>query len=454
MRTIILATCVALAGCPGGASKDDTSNTKNAGDTGTGTTDHRADPKAPDGDQARAWNELVLSMAQAEDKFLTLKGLRTATMMHLAMHDALNAVEPRFAHYAYTGDAKGADPGVAAAQAAFDVAVSQYAKPEQVQRLEQERDKWLATATGEGARTKAIEVGKAAAAAILAKREGDGWNTEVAYTFQPMAPGVYAEFREHSGTPKGFIFGAAWAKARPFALEKADQFRAPPPPAINSPEYTEAYNEVKELGRDKSTKRTADQTHLANWWKDFAENSINRLGRQITAAEKLDLWKTTRFFALINMSLYDGYVSIFENKYHYNHWRPYTAIRWAAKDKNPKTKPDPKWDNTHHHTYPFPSYPSAHGTACAAMFTVYADFFGDDYELTMTTSEVNQGGPFSPMMKMDPPTRSFKSFSEAAMECAMSRVYLGIHFRYDSIEGNKLGKKVGAYVLANYLAPR
>jgi hypothetical protein len=267
-----------------------------------------------------------------------------------------------------------------------------------------------------------------------------------------MAPGVYAEFPDHSGTPQGFIFGAAWAKARPFALENPGQFRVPPPPAIESAGYTSAYDEVKELGWDKSTTRTKDQTHLANWWKDFCDNSINRLARQITAKEELDLWATTRFFALIDMSLYDAYVGVFENKFHYNHWRPYTAIRWAANDGNPDTKPDPNWDNAHHHTYAFPSYPSAHGAACAAMFSVYEDFFGEQYAFAMTTEAVNQGGPFSPMMTLDPPTRSFTSFDQAAMECAMSRVYLGIHFKYDSIEGNELGKKVGAYVLNHYLA--
>jgi hypothetical protein len=267
-----------------------------------------------------------------------------------------------------------------------------------------------------------------------------------------MGPGVYAEFREHSGTPEGFVFGAAWGKARPFALGPGP-LRVPPPPEVGSAEYARAFAEVKDLGRDESTSRTTDQTHLALWWKDFCESSLNRLGRQITAREGLDLWQTTRFFALLNMSLYDGYVTVFENKFHYNHWRPYSAIRWAANDGNPDTLPDPDWDNTHHHTYAFPSYPSAHGTACAAMFSVYESVFGESYAFTMTTEEVNEGGPFSPTMKMHPPTRSFTSFEEAALECAMSRVYLGIHFKYDSLAGNELGRKIGEHVVARHLTP-
>ena len=446
---IILSICVAFVGCT-----NSSSNTNNTGKSGQGSKMAKSEGmNSPGADQVRAWNALVLATAQAEDKFLTLKGLRTATMMHVAMHDALNAIEPKYAHYTYKGEGKGADPMAAIAQAAYEVASSQFTKPEQKQKLDAELSKWLGMAKDEAAKTKGVEIGKAAAMAILKKRESDGWNTQVEYKWHPMAPGVYAEFNEHSGTPKGFIFGAAWAKAMPFALEKPGQFRAPPPPDIKSAEYTKAYDEVKEVGWDKSTTRTKDQTHLANWWKDFCENSINRLGRHITTKEKLGFPETVRFFALINISLYDAYVSIFENKFHYNHWRPYTAIRWAKNDENPDTKPDPKWDNTHHHTYAFPSYPSAHGTACAAMFSVYESYFGENYKFTMTTKEVNKGGPFSPMMAMDPPTRSFNSFDEAAMECAMSRVYLGIHFRYDSVEGNKFGKKVGEYVLSNYLKP-
>ena len=97
-----------------------------------------------------------------------------------------------------------------------------------------------------------------------------------------MAPGVYAEFNEHSGTPEGFIFGAGWARAKGFALLKPDQFRSPAPPAITSDAYADAYNEVRELGQYKSKVRTDDQTHQALWWKDFAENSLNRLARDLS----------------------------------------------------------------------------------------------------------------------------------------------------------------------------
>ena len=105
--------------------------------------------------------------------------------------------------------------------------------------------------------------------------------------------------------------------------------------------------------------------------------------------------EAVRLFALLNMSIFDAYVSSFYNKFLYNHWRPYTAIRWAEHDGNSDTEPELTWSNTHHHTYAFPSYPSAHGTACGAAMTVIADTFGDKMAFDMTTEQVDIGGPFS-----------------------------------------------------------
>ena len=401
-------------------------------------------------DMAIAWNERVLAIAEAEDHFLTLKGVRTAAMMHAAMHDALNAVHRRYQPYVYAIDTPRANSVAAAAQAAYEVAVSQY--PGKRADLDAELQLWLAS-IGADRRDldPGIALGREAATAVLRQREGDGWDTVAEYQFHPMGPGVYAEFAEHSGTPTGFVFGAGWAAARPFILNRPDQFRSPPPPEIASDAYTAAFDEVKDIGRFQSASRSADQTHLALWWKDFAENSHNRLVRQLLSAADIDLWDATRLFALLNMSIMDAYISSFENKFHYNHWRPFTAIHWADNDGNPATATDPQWNNTHRHTYPFPSYPTAHGTACAAAMTVIADTFGEQRVFTMTTTAVNEAGPMSPMIPLDPPTRSFDNFSAAAMECALSRVYLGIHFRYDSLEGNRLGKEIGNYALANRL---
>lgn len=392
------------------------------------------------------WNRQLLSSAEAEDGFLTLKGVRAAAMMHLAMHDALNAVHRQYAAYALKTDAPRADPVAAASQAAYEIAINQY--PQQAAQWRE-----ILERTAGASEQRSVDLGKAAAAAVLESRKGDQWDQQAQYRFHPMGPGVYAEFREHSGTPAGFVFGAGWATVRPFMLSRPDQFRVGPPPAIDSPEYAAAFAEVKDVGSFASRTRTPDQTHLAMWWKEFVESSHNRLARELVQADDVGLRRAARLFALLNMSIFDGYVSVFDSKFFYNHWRPYTAIHWADKDGNPATGLDAQWDNLHRHTYAFPSYPSAHGTVCGAAMTVMADTFGAQRKFTMETREVDKAGPMSGKVRMDPPTRSFASFPEAALECSLSRVYLGIHFRYDSVAGNELGRKVGGYAVEKFLAP-
>lgn len=397
------------------------------------------------------WNELIFKTAVAEDGLMTLKGVRTAAMMHTAVHDALNSIFPLYQGYAFIEKTQWLNPEVIASQAAYQIARAQY--PDQGPVFQQELDKVLSLIEDSPAKTDAIYIAEAAAKAVLDKRKDDRWNGEASYDFHPMAPGVYAEFNEHSGTPEGFIFGAGWANAETFLLDGPAQFRSPPPPDIKSEAYTNAFEEVKNYGSHESEVRTDDQTHLAMWWKDFVENSHNRLARDLVEKEKLNLWEGARLFALLNLTVYDAYVNVFDNKFHYNHWRPYTAIRWAANDENPDTEPDPDWNNLHKHTYAFPSYPSAHGTASSAAMTVLANTLGkgNEYSFSMRTDSVDKAGPFSGKVAMNPPTRSFEKFSDAGLEAAMSRVYLGIHFRYDSEEGHALGNKIGEYTSTHFL---
>ena len=400
-----------------------------------------------------SWNQKIMELAVEQDGLLTLNGVRTEALAQVAVHNALNAIKPVYTFYEYAGSQPNADPVAAASQALYEVAQASF--PDHQSELKQLLDQNLAQIPAGEAKTLGIQLGRETAASILALRNNDRWQGEADYTWHPMAPGVYAEFNEHSGTPEGFVFGAGWAAAEPFLLASQDQFRSPPPPEINSKAYTTAFNEVKEYGRTQSELRTDDQAHLAMWWKDFVENSHNRLARELIQKEKLDLWEAARTLALLNMTIYDAYVNVFDNKFHYNHWRPYTAIRWAANDENPDTQAEENWNNLHQHTYAFPSYPSAHGTASSAAMRVLSKTLGvgDDYAFTMTTEQVDQAGPFSEKVEMNPPTRAFHSFSEAGLEASMSRVYLGIHFRYDSEEGHRLGNAIGDFANEHFLTP-
>jgi hypothetical protein len=173
---------------------------------------------------------------------------------------------------------------------------------------------------------------------------------------------------------------------------------------------------------------------------EFAEGSVNRLARQLVAERDTHLWPAARLFAYVGMALFDSYVAVWDAKYEYNHWRPYTAIREAGADDNPRTKSDPNWEPLRT-TPPFPEYVSAHATACAASFGVLERLIGHHMPFTMATTTA------PPSM----PTRTFASFRTAALECADSRVRLGWHFRYSTEAGLELGEPIARRVVGSSL---
>jgi len=382
---------------------------------------------------AIAWNQLAYDIAFAEDEFLTFKGHRALAMMHLAIHDTLNTIDPVHERYIYSGKQISADPVAAASQAAYEVLVSQY--PDQRAKLEQELGSWSSAVKVSTAGHAGIELGKAVAAAILADRAHDGWDVKGTYTF---AQGV----GEYHTTPpwNGFVLQPGFGAAKPFMLRSGNQFRPSPPPEVTSAAYAKAFNEVKAVGDVHSDSRGADQSHYAVWWMEFSEGSVNRLARSLLPDRRIDLWAANRVLARMNAALFDTYIAVWDSKYEYNHWRPYTAIREAGNDGNKDTVPDADWEPLRP-TPPFPEYISAHAAGCAASFAILAEALGDETLFTMQTLTA------PPEMQ----TRSFTSFSRAADECADSRVQLGWHFRYATREGLTLGSRVADFVLENSL---
>ena len=397
----------------------------------------RAEPLIPPGDLDSdvivSWNAIAHDIAFAEDQFLTFKGQRALAMMHLAMHDALNSIVPIYETYAVPGGHYAANAIAAAAQAAHDVLMAQY--PGQQGRLAGELSRWLAQISDEAMRDRGTAIGRAAAAAVLARRNGDGWDTTGSYQFQD-GPGRYQT------TPpwEGFVAQPGFRLARPFVLKYPQQFRPPPPPPLRSTPYARSFREVKEYGAEDSTRRTSDQTAYAVWWMEFAEGSVNRLARQLASDRNLNLWSAARMFAHIGVALYDTYVATWDSKYRYDHWRPYTAIRAAEIDRNSRTEPDANWQPLRP-TPPFPEYVSAHAAACGASFAILRHVFGHRVPFTMETSTAPPGMP----------TRAFESFDAAAAECADSRVRLGWHFRYATEAGLSLGTQIARYALGRSL---
>jgi hypothetical protein len=380
------------------------------------------------------WNQLAYEIAFAEDQFLTFKGQRALAMMHLAQHDALNSIARRFEPYATKRSAPRADPISAAAHAAHDVLVAQY--PAARAEIDALAAQQLAThASDPHLRKLGIELGRTAAAAILELRKGDGWETAGTYEYA-TGPGAYQT------TPdwRGFVVHPGLAQAKPFMLKSAAQFRPPGPPPLASKAYARAFDEVKKFGALDSSVRTADQSGYAIWWMEFSEGLVNRLARVLASDKQLGLWTTARLFALMNAALVDTYVAVWDSKYGFNHWRPYTAIREAAGDGNPLTQPDTQW-NSLRPAPPFPEYVSAHAAGCACTLAILAEEFGRNTPITPDSLTAPAG------MR----TRSFKSFRAAAEECADSRVRLGFHFRYSTDAGQELGLRTASYAIQHYL---
>jgi hypothetical protein len=382
------------------------------------------------------WNEQAYAIAFAQDSFRTFRGHRAFAMMHLAMHDALNAVTPRYRQHTFTGRDAHADAQAAVAQAAHDVLLALY--PEAAAQLETELSKSLERVPDETARARGIALGRRAASAHLAERRDDRWDLPGRYEFR-RAPGSYRT------TPPwgGFVLQPGFRQARPFGISAPDQFRPQPPPPLASADYARAMNEVRRVGGAESHARTEDQTGLALWWMEFVEGSVNRLAGRLVVESDLSLADAARLFALLNVSLYDTYIAVWDSKYHFGHWRPYSAIREAGTDGNASTEPDSTWRPLRL-TPPFPEYVSAHAAACAATFDVLERAFGDVGPFSFSTITAPDGMP----------TRRFASFADAAAECAESRILLGWHFRYATDAGLQLGRKVSAYVWDRHLAPR
>jgi hypothetical protein len=222
---------------------------------------------------------------------------------------------------------------------------------------------------------------------------------------------------------------------------------------VTARRYIADFNEVKRLGGDGVTtpsERSAEQTEIARFWVESSPLQWNRIARTVSAAQGLDPWEQARLFGLLNMALADGYVSSFETKYHYNYWRPVTAIQTADSDGNPNTSADPTWTPLVP-TPPIPDHDSAHSVEGGAAAAVLKQFFGTDRIEFATCSLTLPSG--STCADASPALRRYRSFSRAARENARSRILVGFHFRNAVEVGTEHGRKIGNHVVHHYLRP-
>jgi hypothetical protein len=278
---------------------------------------------------------------------------------------------------------------------------------------------------------------------ILALRQNDGSGVVLPPYTGNTAVGQWRP------TPPANLPGLAphWPDVTPFAMTSGNQFRPAPPPALTSAEYTAAFNEVKELGSLTSATRTADQTAIARFWLNAAGTAtpighLNLMAQVAAQQEGNTLEENARLFAGLNIAMADAVISCWDAKYEYNFWRPQTGIREADLDDNPDTVADPVWTPLFA-TPAHPSYTSGHTSNSGAAAAVLAAFFGtDNIEFTLASQHPSF-----------PATRSYASFSQAAEESAVSRMYGGIHWNFDNNVGLDAGNAIGQYVMANFLRP-
>ena len=387
------------------------------------------------------WNRTLLSIVRTpKAQPATVHPTRSFAIMHAAIYDAVNAIDRTHQPYAvrFPGQTRDASQEAAAAAAAHEVLVALY--PAFKSALDAELQQSLAPIAEGRDKEAGIRIGQAVADQILALRSKDGSNAPpIPYVFG-IAPGDYQSTPPNFPKQPQFTH---WSLVTPFALKGANQFRPGPPPALTGDRYGDAFNQVESLGIAGSTTATPDQAEVGRFWNGAIQNYWNEIAQTASLANHLTTAQTARLFALLNLSFADGVIAFYDAKYTYNFWRPVTAIRAADPGMNPDTVGDPNWLPEVGNTTPDPSYPGAHAVISAAAAEVLISVLERDHFDFTVTSEVLPGVE-----------RSFTSISAAVEEATMSRVFAGVHFRFDLTSGHRLGRDVADFVLDHFLKTR
>lgn len=394
------------------------------------------------GDAVIDWNTAALNAIRAA-RTAPPHATRALAMTHLAICDALLGIDRTHHPYHVTEMAPpGTSREAAIAAAAHAVLHALFTNTDiRATNLDALYTGSLAGLADGPAKADGITWGTTVGQAILDLRADDGSTRPV-----PYAPsGQVGLWRP---TLPGFAFDVAsnWAGVKPFTLSSASQFRPQPPPALTTAAYALEVNLTRLYGGQTSALRTENGTEIALFWADGPGTATppghwNVVAQSVSADHQLTLAQNARLFALLNLAVADAAIAAWDTKYHYDYWRPITAIREADADGNPDTEPDPTWTPLIS-TPPFPEYTSGHSTFSRSAATVLAAFFGSNNVPFTTTSDDLPGV-----------MRSYPGFSEAADESGISRIFGGIHFASANIAGQATGYLVGQQVIQHHLRP-
>lgn len=395
------------------------------------------------GNAVTRWNTIALEVLPIDPGLV--QDSRAIAIVHAAIHDAVNGIERRYEPYTADLSSPDASADAAVAASAHDVLVALSPSPETQTRVEEAYAAALAAIPDGPAKDAGVTLGQESARANLARRVGDGLETATEPVYTPTgAPGDYDFTPPFDQPPLGpLAFLPGWGRLVPFGID-TEEHRLPGPDPLASLRYAFDFNYVKAVGKLESRFRTDEQTEIAFFWFEFSPIGWNRIANTVVRQHRADIWRAARIMALVNFALADGYIAGFDAKYHFRFWRPYTAIRRAADDGNHFTEADEAWQplfsSDTFFIPPVPDYPSTHTVLGAAAAEVLIRNFGD-YERFSTTSSTLPGV-----------TRRFRSFTQAAVENGLSRVYGGIHFLHAVGDGYRQGKGIGRSV-SHLLAP-
>ena len=386
------------------------------------------------------WNKALLVIVRTHGaQPPTIHPTRSFALLHAAIYDAVNAIdgthEPYLVHL--TGVSRLASQEAAAAAAAHEILLQLY--PAFQTMLDTQLQESLAQIPEGADKTEGMSLGQNVADTILALRSNDGSSAQpIPYVFG-NTPGNYQSTPPNFPKQPQFTH---WSQVTPFALETAHQFRPGPPPALPSDTYSDAFAEIKALGMTNSPASSADQALTGRFWNGAIQNYWNEITQTAALGHHLTTAQSARLFALLNLTFADAVIAFYDAKYTYNFWRPVTAVRAADTDNNPETVADPNWLPQAGTTAPDPSYPGAHAVISGGGAVVLNFFFKRRHFDFSVTSEVLPGVE-----------RSFNSFSAAAEEAALSRIFAGQHFRFDLTTGDRLGREVAGFVVDHLLIP-
>ena len=386
------------------------------------------------GQSVVAWNrELITILGTPGLQPATIHPTRSFAILQAAEYDAVASSTHAERPYLFSVPAPlDARPDAAADQAAHDVLAALY--PAAQSEVDGQLAGELAAIPDGPGKRAGIDVGVSVANLLVSVRAFDG----SAATPPPFTAGTQPG--DYRPTPPKFpapVF-TGWGKVAPFVITSGDEFRPPAPPAVSSPSYAAALEQVKSLGQDSSTTRTPDQTLEAKFWGSAPIwNTWNEVTQRLLTSQNANLRRATTVFAGLDLTLADTTIALYDAKYTYLVWRPVTAIRESNTGYNPAIPADPQAPNWNPLaiTAADPSYPGAHSTISEAAATVLADFFGDRRPVSVASDA------------MPGVTRNFDDVQAAADEAGLSRIFAGQHTVIDHIAGQQLGRAVATFVL-------